>query len=181
MSRLLLLLGLAAAAGCERDLLEVPCPKASPGDLVVTEIGAHWVEMYNASSHGIDLGGAVLSLQRLMGGAAERILVRSAGLELDPGHYAVLGRAQDEFVFYSPGPYFDRTLPPGAVLRVESCDQVIDEVVYRRLPSQGTLAYDGAFVPDADSNDHADPNDPASSWCIDTGRDGTAGLGNRPC
>jgi len=94
---------------------------------------------------------------------------------------------------------YDRDLPAEGVLEVASCGALVDRVVYRGLPSRGTLGLDGAKAPDAGAND-----DPAA-WCVDAtppggapvdggaapadlagsgsmlGIPGTPGARNRPC
>lgn len=69
-------------------------------------------------------------------------------------------------------------------LRLFACEREIDSFAYDRLPTLGTLSYDGSAAPDADDNDDI------SRWCTDdteasansaSGRPGSAGEANRPC
>ena len=79
-----------------------------------------------------------------------------------------------------------------AQLEITGCGEtVIDSVSYRGLPSTGSLSFDGNQTPNASTNDNADPDDIASSWCNDAATDGglpgevgtpgTPRSANRPC
>jgi hypothetical protein len=173
---------IALAAACDRDPVDVPCPDVLPGDLVITELSAEWVEIYNASARTAELAGAALTLQSVMGGEPDRILIRSQDVTIAAGAYGVIGRTAAEFVDYVYGVDFDDELYENAQIRLEACGVEIDAVVYWGLDDGGTIAYDGNLDPDAAGNDNADVNDTESDWCVDTtGALGTPGARNTAC
>ena len=130
-----------------------------------------WVELYNASSAAANLAGLRIAFSRLDGSTTPDFVLRSRELEVGPGDHAVL--------------YFDRSIPSGAAIDVISCSELIDRVIYRTLPSRGTLSFDGeSFPPDHEANDDE------GAWCVDAVEDegspengirGTPGERNRTC
>jgi hypothetical protein len=179
----LALYALCALAACERDPLDIDCPELAAGDLVLSEIHEQYIEVYNAGAATVDLGGAVITLQNIAGGDPDRMIVRTHGVDVAAGDYAVLGRsADDAFVDYAYTVDFDQDLYDNAELRIEACGVEIDRVVYRSLPNDGSLAFDGGMAPSAADNDNANANDTESDWCIDaTDAIGTPGVANTPC
>ena len=172
----------AATLGCERDPLDIPCPDVAPGDLVISELSEEWFEIYNATGSTVDLGGLAVVLQPLIGRDPDRIIVRDEGVTIDPGGYAVFGRAIAEYVDYVYDVDFDSDLDDNAQISIEACGVEIDAVLYRGLPNGGSLGYDGALDPSAGDNDVADTNDPSSDWCVDTTDAlGTPGERNLTC
>ena len=189
-----------AAAACVRDPLDRLCPDHAPGDLVVTEIrgpqtGAdsygQWIELYNATDRPIDLAGVSLTLRRLDGSGDFRFMVRDPEARVEPRAYAVLGgaRAEDKpFVTYDFTDDASGNFYAAALLDLYTCEARVDAMLYRALPSVGTLSLDGAREPDAAANDDADVG-----WCTDDappapgepitelGVRGTPGEANRPC
>ena len=185
---------------CARDPIDVPCPDIQAGDLVVTEIrGAQspepgygeWIEIYNGSPDTVDLTGLRVTLTKLVDGTAAASFVLRGGASTDaaPGDYFVLGRfpAGDEpsYVQYGYADDYDGDLPTGAAVDVFSCGELVDRMIYRSLPTEGTWSLSGAFDPPADAD-----NDAEDSWCVDTTEDddtpsmgirGTPGEMNIPC
>ena len=198
VAALTLVLGNAA---CEREPIEVDCPPVAPGELVVSEVNAagslvdddeQWIELYNATGDDVVLAGAVVRLRTLNGSRDERIVIRSRDVVVPAEGYAVLGNFEDQtelqpaYVDYGYLSDFDGNLPEPVAIDVQACDGLlIDRVIARDLPSEGTLSLNGVAAPDASTNDEADPRDPGSFWCADaeTTDDafGTPGAGNRPC
>ncbi len=147
-----------------------------------------WIELYNASGQTLELRGLRLRIEGLDGALIADILVRPGALEVAAEAYVVLGHHDPEqlpeYVDYSffsdfssqPASSEDtgevpevstaedlkpRDLPRSALLEVEGCQGVVDRLVYRALPEEGSWAFDGRETPDAEAND--DP----SLWCND--------------
>jgi hypothetical protein len=195
-----MILALLVAGGCSRDPVDVPCPDIQPGDLVVTEIrGAQspepgygeWIEIYNASPDTVDLTGLRVTLTRLVDGTAAASFVLRGGASTDaaPASYFVLGRfpAGDEptYVQYGYADDYDDDLPSGAGVDVFACGELIDRMIYRALPDEGTYSLSGAIDPPEGAE-----NDVEDSWCVDLTEDGdtptmgirgTPGMENIPC
>ncbi|MEM9487613.1 MAG: lamin tail domain-containing protein [Myxococcota bacterium] len=188
----------ATIVGCERDPLPAICPVLTAGDLVISEIRGsqsgpdtyrQWVEVFNASSAAVDLEGLALAIRRLDGSGAVRLLVRSTGVTVEPGGFAVLGDfeigTEPDYVDYGYRGDFDSDLYASAELRLEGCGTVVDDLVYRDLPTTGTWSLSGVSAPDAQRNDDQ------SQWCADDVEDpsdttqlgirGTPGENNRSC
>lgn len=184
---------------CSRDPLEVPCPEVQPGELVVTEIRpaqdpepgyGEWIEIYNASTHGVDLTGLRVNLTKLVDGtAAASFVVRDGSTVVAPGEYYVLGRfpagEEPAYVQYGYADDFDGDLPSGAAVDIVACGMLVDRMIYRSLPSEGTYSLSGAIDPPEDVE-----NDVEQSWCVDVVEDGdtptmgirgTPGKKNIPC
>jgi hypothetical protein len=177
----------------------VPCPEVAEGELVVTEIrGAQspepgygeWIEIYNASPDAVDLTGLRVSLTKLVDGtAAGSFVLRSGALEVAPGGYFVLGRfrrgEEPSYIQYGYANDYNADLPGGAAVDIESCGVLVDRMIYRSLPSEGTYTLNGAIEPPEDAE-----NDNEDSWCVDLIEDGdtptmgirgTPGEKNIPC
>jgi len=178
-----------ALAACTHDPLDVACPDIRAGDLVLTEIRGsqsndtygEWVEVYNASEQSIDLSGLSVAFIKLDGSTQSALLVRSE-VVLAAGEYGVLGRqvpgAEPAYVDYGYIDDIDRKLYDTAAVDIRSCGERIDLVVYRNLPSKGTLALDGSINPPS-----AQANDDEISWCVDSTEDAmseTAGIRGTP-
>ncbi len=56
---------------------------------------------------------------------------------------------------------FQSNLYESAGVRIFACGEKVDQVVYRSLPGTGTLAFDGAELPNAEANDDE------TAWCAD--------------
>jgi hypothetical protein len=190
---------LVVLAACERDPIEVPCPDVEVGELVVTEIrGAQspdpgygeWIEIYNASPDTVDLTGLRVTLTKLVDGtAATSFVLRGGATSAAPGTYFVVGRfpagEEPSYVQYGYAGDFDGDLPTGAAVDVFSCGELVDRMIYRSLPSEGTWSFDGAVDPPEDTG-----NDDEDAWCVDLTEDGdtpsmgirgTPGEMNIPC
>ncbi len=197
------------ASACERTELPVICPDLEVGGLVVTEIrgpqtGAdtrgQWLEVFNPTPRPVDLRGLVVRFRPLDGREEERVLVRAAPAVVEPSGYFVLGvdtRCTDgdcavnlpPDVDYGMGDDFARDLFAEAVVEVEACGTVVDEITYRSLPGEGSRSLDGATSPDAMQNDDLDQ----LPWCddqtapgdggpmLELGIPGTPGRANRVC
>ena len=181
------------AAACGRGPLEFVCPNVDYGDLVVTEIRGpqtgsddpDWFEVYNATGREIDLYGTQFFIRRLNGNNPRTIIVREPNVYVGPGQYIVLGRAlpgqEPSFMGYGYADDFPVSLYDAAAIDVSACGQLVDQMVYRSLPRDGSLAFDGALDPDADRTSEE------SNWCsdaelqADSGLIGTPGERNRAC
>jgi hypothetical protein len=194
------ILAFVVAGACSRDPVEVPCPDVVAGDLVVTEIrGAQspepgygeWIELYNRSASDIDLTGLRVSLTRLVDGtaAASFILRGGASTGVAAGGYFVLGRfppgEEPDHVQYGYAADYDGELPSGAAVDVHACGELIDRMIYRSLPGEGTYSLSGAIDPPEGGE-----NDTEDAWCVDLTEDddtptmgirGTPGRKNIPC
>lgn len=202
--RVACLAGCLCAAACVRPPLSGSCPEVAPGDLVVSELrgpqgGSYrqWVELYNAGDAPVSLYGVRLTFTRLDGNSPVSFTVRDPDLEVEPGGYLVLGGgdpATEDYIDYDYTPDYHsvdkpdnpRDLYGAAVLELHACDVLVDEVQYKGLPAEGTLALDGAAAPDAGANDDSD-----AGWCVDErvsegpqteiGLRGSPGEANPPC
>lgn len=194
------ILAILFAGACSRDPIDVPCPELQAGDLVVTEIrGAQspepgygeWIELFNGSASAIDLTGLRVSLTRLVDGTAAASFVLRGGASTDAaaGGYFVLGRfpagEEPEYVQYGYADSYDQDLPTGAAVDLYSCGELVDRMIYRSLPSEGTYSLSGAIDPPEDGE-----NDAEGAWCVDMTEDddtptmgirGTPGKKNIPC
>ena len=189
-----------SVGGCTREQEPFFCPDVGEGELIVTEIrGAQegpdtwgqWIELHNPTDRDLDLFGLRVEMRPLDGDEPDVVLVRTEGVALEAGGYGVLGRFDDdnrpEHVDYGFTVDLDSSLLSAARIQVKACGVVTDSVVYRNLPSTGSLSWDGALPPDATANDDE------LAWCPDTtepspdgpqtelGVPGTPGEANRPC
>ena len=191
-----------ALPGCEREPLEHDCIELNPGDLAISELRGkqtgtdtwgQWIELYNTTAGEIPLAGVTLNISKLDGSGAKDILVRDHALSVAGQDYVVLGRQSGELpdhVDYGYEGDFSSDLYVDAIIWVYACDKEehVDRVIYRDLPSEGTLAFDGSLPLDAVSNDNE------ADWCVDAteppasdggttevGLPGTPGEVNRPC
>lgn len=191
------LVGGAVCSGCTSDPLDIDCPNVVAGDLVITEIhgpqsGAdaygEWIEIYNSTSRTIDLTGLAVTLTKIDGSTQARFLVRNA-TSIAPASYAVFGKqiAGDEpdHVDYGYISDLDGKLYDTAAVEVISCGTRIDLLVYRNLPTKGSVILDGAIDPPT-----AEANDDEANLCLDTAEDdmseqsgirGTPQKGNPAC
>lgn len=196
-------ISLLLLVACAREPL--PCVSSvKPGELVITEVcsrkgcGFDFVEVCNVSSERLGLAGLGLVVARPDGSGKRTLWVRDYGLVSDPGSFFVLGLglptsqagAQDAAISKLVFPLAydasqDWTLQtgfyPAGVLELWACGELIDRVVYRELPENGSLALNGVLWPPT-----AEGNDSVESWCKDTeigqyGFPGTPSERNRPC
>jgi hypothetical protein len=176
------------ALGCERDPLDVPCPEAGVGELVVTEIrgtqagedlDGEWIEIFNRSGQPVDLLGLRVRLSTLNGGSRNEFIVRRS-LQVANDSYVTLGRFLDgsapEHVNYGYAGELDREINSTGAIQLFACGFEVDQVIYRSLPSTGTLALDGAIVPP-----DATANDLEENFCVDENGRGTPQQENPPC
>ncbi len=196
MSRLhtiFVILATIAAAACGREPLDWACPDVGPGELILTEIrgpqtgseAQDWFEFYNASGQELDLYGAQFFIRRLDGSNPRTIIVREPGVMVEAGDYFVLGNAapgdEPDHVDYGYARDFPVDLYDTAAIDITACGEQIDQVVYRNLPREGTLSFDGAREPSGEANSDA------ALWCPDvqlsgdSGLVGTPGAPNREC
>lgn len=175
---------LPLSAACVRAPLEDTCTQLEPGTLVVSEIrgrqtGSYrqWIELYNASDAPVAVRGLRFAFTQLDDTSPVAFVVRDDALEIAPGEYFVVGGgdpAEEDYIDYDYTPDYHsgtsvtqpRDLYGAARLELFACDRVIDEVIYKGLPTAGTLALDGASPPDAAANDDDD------RWCVDERTDG---------
>jgi hypothetical protein len=170
-----------------------------------------WIELYNASSHALELVGVQVSLIHPNGIDRQTFFVRDDALELAAGDRVVLGHQRPDdlpsFVDYGFFVDFhrvttetdDATTAPeieiwqpadlyaAATVEIEACGELVDRTEYDALPTMGTLALDGAIAPPS-----AEANDDPARWCNDSteppmsamfpfGAPGTPGEANPPC
>lgn len=156
---------------CVRDPAPELCPDVAVGDLVMTEIRGPqsqdalgtWVELYNASSSGIDLEGLKLRFRKKDGSSETDALVRRE-LPLASHAYATLGLFTEDmkpqYIDYGMSGDFHTSFLAAAAVDVEACGVRIDRVTYDVLPAMGTYSL-GASPPSADNNDLP------TNWCTD--------------
>ncbi|MDY0001832.1 MAG: hypothetical protein RBU30_11090 [Polyangia bacterium] len=191
-------LGLLAQGACERDMLEPICTPIAVGQLVVTELRGpqsgvdtwgQWIELYNDSGSTLSLAGVRLRITTLSGSGELGFTVRDPGLAVGPTDRVVLGRfprdAPPPHVDYGYLEEEDSNLPSDGIVELYVCNELVDQVIYRSLPSSGSLSLDGSLIPSAQANDDE------SNWCndnvdegggpTDVGIPGTPGEPNRPC
>jgi hypothetical protein len=165
----------------------------APGDLVISEfmtimsepVGpwGEWLELFNPGPHTVNLSALTISTSSLS------LQIRSDGLFLDPGDYAVLGPTNDPRAGYEVDYEYQGLLyfqVPADTIGVSFDDEVIDEV-----------SYDAGFPFATDVSASLAPgetaitNDSAASWCAGSstfeaelpfvsGR-GTPGFANDAC
>ena len=179
-------LAIVLSAGCVRAPTEQVCPDLVAGDLVVTEVRGPqspedqlgtWVELYNASTHLIDLEGVKLRFRKKDGSSEIPVLVRRTVL-IDPGKYAVLGLVVDsmnrpDYIDYGFADDFTVGFLPAAAIDVESCGARLDRAVYDVLPKVGTYSLGG--------EPSADQNDLPTNWCVNATPSGTPQTANPGC
>ena len=188
-----LIVSLLVWGGCVRDPIDVPCPDVLAGDLVVSEIrgsqsgGAtdptgQWIEIFNPSGSAVSLQGLSVVMRKVDGSAEIRIIVRSDGESVGAGSYAVLGRfprgTEPAHVTYGYLSDYSENLYSAAEITLTACGNTLDRVIYRTLPTAGSLGFDGGKTLDAASNDTE------GAWCADgqgDGKPGTPLARNRPC
>jgi lamin tail-like protein len=192
MLRSALALFLCASAACARDPLDPVCPEVGAGGLVISEIrgaqagsgdvGGQWVEIYNATNQSVNLAGLALTMRKINGSAEARIMVRDHDLVVAAGAYATLGRFDESalpaHVSYGFAQDFGDNLYSAAQVELSACGEVIDQVVYRSLPTAGTLGFDGGKTLSATANDDE------KAWCVDgsgVGHPGTPLMRNNAC
>jgi len=191
---------LSAPCGCEREPLDLECTPLSAGSLVFSELRGRqtgtdtwgqWIELYNTSAGEIGLLGVTLNIRKLDGSGEREIVVRDRDVSVAGQDYIVLGRQSGELpahVDYGYEDDFSSDLYSDAIIQLYACEELVDQLVYRNLPSEGTLAFDGSLTLTAVSNDEE------SNWCVDAtdpppqdggttqvGLPGTPGEVNRPC
>ena len=191
---------LGMLTGCGREPEDVPCPDIAEGELVITELRGpqdgddsfgEWIELFNASDSDVDLFGLRIDIVPLDGRDPVIVLVRREGVIVGPGEYAVVGKHNDsnlpEYVDYG----FALTsaakgLFQNAFVELSGCDVLVDRVLYRDLPTVGTLALDPSTEPSAKRNDEEtafcnDAADPEPGAATGFGQPGTPGEANRAC
>jgi hypothetical protein len=158
--------------GCVRDPAAASCPDVAVGDLALTEIRGPqnqddlgtWVELYNTTTHPIDLEGLKIRFRKKDGSSETDVLVRRA-LEVGAASYVTLGLFADDntrpdYIDYGMSGDFHTSFLAAAAVDVESCGVRIDRATYDVLPDMGTYSL-GAMPPNADNNDLP------INWCTD--------------
>lgn len=168
------------------DIAECPAGLL-PGELVITEVmpspgdgGAEWIEIFNAASEPVDLGGVVITVSTGESSPPQRHVLGNTPIE--PGAYFVLGeRAQsaapvDHVYGEALGP-----LPDDGARVTLRCDVIeVDAVAYPAAAPGAAVGLSGALVPNAVANDEA------ASWCVASaafapGLTGSPGARNESC
>jgi hypothetical protein len=180
--------------------LDLECVPLGSGDLAFSELRGkqtgtdtwgQWIELYNTTAGEISLLGVTVNIRKLDGSGERDIVVRDRTVSVLGQDYVVLGRQSGELpahVDYGYEDDFSSDLYVDAILQLYACEEMVDQVVYHDLPSEGTLAFDGSLTLTAVSNDEE------SNWCVDAtepppqdggttqvGLPGTPGEVNRPC
>ena len=194
------LVAVVLCTACPREAEEVPCPDLAEGDLVITELRGpqdgndsfgQWIELFNAGDTEADLLGLRVDIVPLDGRDPTIVLVRNEDVFVAPNEYVVLGNHNDnnlpEYVDYGWAlTSSSRDLFQNAFIEVSACDVLVDRMLYRGLPTVGTLSLDPSFEPSAKRNDDE------TAYCVDAadappgevtgfGQPGTPGEENRPC
>ncbi len=146
-------------SGCERAPLE--CAPLENGALVITEISGdrsddglgQWIELYNASGTSLNLAGTRVEFTTLNGSTTDEFTVRTE-LNLAPKQYATFGQLQAGHIDYVFADDFTGSLLSTAAVRVFACGDEVDRVIYRDLPTVGSIALDGALAPTSIQNDN---------------------------
>jgi hypothetical protein len=176
--------------GCVRDPAPAACPDVAVGDLALTEIRGPqdqdalgtWVELYNTTTHPIDLDGLKIRFRKKDGSTETDVLVRRS-VEIAAAGYVTLGLVGDamrpDYIDYGMSGDFHTSFLAAAVVDVESCDVRIDRATYDVLPAMGTYSL-GTTPPSADNNDLP------TNWCTDATNlagtyPGTPQQANLPC
>jgi hypothetical protein len=187
-------------SGCEREPLKLECTPLGSGDLVISELRGdqtgtdtwgQWIELYNTTTGELELLGVTLNIKKLDGSDEREIVVRDRTLHVPARGFVVLGRHSGDLPAHMDYGYeddFASDLYVDALLQVLACEELVDQLVYRDLPSEGTWAFDGSQTLTAVSNDDE------GNWCVDAteappqdggttqvGLPGTPGEVNRPC
>lgn len=170
------------------------------GDLAISELRGkqtgtdtwgQWIELYNTTAGEIEIVGLTLNIRKLDGSGERDIVVRDRDISVAGQDYIVMGRQSGELpahVDYGYEDDFSSDLYVDAILQVYACEEMVDQVVYRDLPSAGAWAFDGSLtltavsndVEDDWCNDDADPP-PQDGGTTQEGLPGTPGEVNRPC
>jgi hypothetical protein len=189
--------------GCERKMLDHVCTPVDSGELVISEIRGpqtavdtygQWIELHNSSPVALNLAGVKLRMTQLDGSSEKIIMIRDEALTVPAGGYVVLGhQPRDQLpdhVDYGYDEDLTSDLYADGILELYVCNELVDFVLYRGLPTLGSLAFDGALELTAANNDNADLTDFETTWCNDAsevpsptevGIPGTPGEQNRPC
>lgn len=142
------------------------------------ELG-QWVEIYNASGHAVDLAGLRIDIRALDGSKSARIDVRDVNASVDARGYFVIGKSlpgeEPPQIDYGWGLSLDGDLYGAAVLELRGCGELIDEVLWRNLPTAGSLQLDGSATPNANTNDQE------SAFCASPAAAGTPRAENATC
>ncbi len=170
-------------------------PAILVGDLVISELlpdaaspvtdeGGEWVELYNASTHIVELAGISLKT-----GSSTTVLPQNASLPMFPGAYVVLARSvtpslNGELEGPVWAPKLNLTNTSITEVRVEAGGAIIDSIVYN-APGWPKVAAGVALELDPGKLT-AVANDAAASWCLasetyTTGNKGTPGKVNSSC
>lgn len=179
--------------GCNALCLSEPVWQA--GDLVISELlpdaaspvtdeGGEWVELYNASTHVVELAGISLKT-----GSSVTVLPQTASLPMFPGAYVVLARSvtptlNGELTGPIWAPKLSLTNSTVTEVRVEAGGIVIDSIVYNG-PGWPKVSAGVALELDPSATTAA-ANDIAANWCLASeaytaANKGTPGKANSGC
>ncbi len=183
------------AAACAVEPLPQVCPELAEGELVITEIRGpqqesdslpQWIEIANVSGRELELRGLQVVLSYL-DGSGEHVLVLRQLRTMPAAAYFALGLVPDNDrpadMDYGLAEEYDGELYGDGIVRLQTCGDVVDAVVYRDLTKTGSWAL-GVSPPSAEANDAED------SWCVDDtaapegspkGLPGTPGKANPSC
>ncbi|MCE9580532.1 MAG: lamin tail domain-containing protein [Deltaproteobacteria bacterium] len=194
-------LALAACGGGGSSTVECKA-NLLPGDLVITEImadydapagssgadtGKEWFEIYNASSHPIDLTGVVLTHSRPDGSSVKSHTITNGSIA--PSGYLVLGDVDPSllpaWVGYGYGAELGEMFNTNGGKLAISCGATeVDHALYAKVTAGHSQQFDGNTAPDYTANDDLARwcvADPAESTAYDPPNVGTPGTANQGC
>jgi len=149
------------------------------GDQDPNDTLGEWIEIYNASGGPVEMTGLRMDLRSLDGSKSARIDVRSPGLTLPARGYFVIGNSlpgeEPTYVDFGWGLSLTGSLYGAAVLELRGCGELIDEVLWRNLPTTGSLQLSGSATPNATTNDQE------SAFCQSADPAGTPQQENPSC
>jgi hypothetical protein len=172
-------------AACVRDTVG-ECADIGAGELVVTELRGPqtadeltppFVELYNTTNRTLDLEGLKMRWRTIDGGTDIPVLVRRS-VTVAGGSYIMLGLVPDDlelpsYLDYGFSSDYKQGYLTAAAIDLISCELLIDRMVYRSLPKDGTYSFEG--TPSAEANDDE------AQWCTNPLKDGSPRMANPPC
>ena len=153
----------------------MPNPKA------VSDSYGEWVELYNATTAEVDLGGLTLTI-----GSVKHVIQPAAPLKVAPQGYVVLGRSADTAInggvtvgyAYGTALSMSNSTTASVVITISHLGQVLDSVTYQSSKAGWPPIGNGAAYELAPSSLSATGNDVGSHWCLASSAFGKGDLGS---